>query len=325
MLNQSVARAKLRDGSGMRLSLSETRRLLSLRSKVGGTLEYHIAAAGLKVGPGSVADLFTWPAHLVKDYLDMPGGRARLLRVASLLERGLVVHTDCSGRGTPESTLLLLDVALREVGFALPAEWLGFWRACDSSKLCQDVLLASAHKPVHMFTSLLKMLPYDTQNEIKKLRPSAGADYDTKVAAYRSMNTYLRQNAHRLYGREQRAHNCVLHDAHSGCFPSWREPEGVSARHRPLTSNFSGPPCVPWAQNGSRDGLAHTQMESWLLWRNMNFNLDFDMIILENSDHFPIDLIRDELPPEYILKFVVFGSQDFVKYLVSGAFGWAVF
>ena len=45
-------------------------------------------------------------------------------KVASLLEEGLIVHSDCSGKLSPEATLKLLEFSFEQCGIHLQSGWL---------------------------------------------------------------------------------------------------------------------------------------------------------------------------------------------------------
>ena len=98
---------------GCTLSKAQVEQLMKARNRVGRILEYHSAVAGLKAGPASLQGLSQWPEHMVKDIMRMPGSNRSLKRMLALLERGLVFHSDCSGKCTPEQTLMLLEDGLR--------------------------------------------------------------------------------------------------------------------------------------------------------------------------------------------------------------------
>ena len=70
---------------------------------------------------------------MIRDFMAMPNGNLAIKRMLALLERGLVVHGDCSGKMTPEQTIEMLDVGLRLHGAHLPEDWLVLWRTCDTS------------------------------------------------------------------------------------------------------------------------------------------------------------------------------------------------
>jgi hypothetical protein len=123
--SQPLTASRVGVGRGERLQSDDVAKLMSLRRLVGGSIDYHIAADGLKRGPTCMEQVSGWPRLMVEDFFNIEGGRERLFRLGSLLESGLVVHTDCSGKCSPEASLELLDVALQDYGLHLPT-----WLAC---------------------------------------------------------------------------------------------------------------------------------------------------------------------------------------------------
>ena len=150
-----------------RLLPEQVASLISLRHLVGGSVSYYSAAAGLPVGPDDANGLSSWPKDFAKRFLNVVGDAGRS-RIGSLLEVGLIVHSDCSGKLGPEACLSLLDVALAQERLKLPPGWIVCWRACDSSPLCQQMATRSCHKPKHVFSDMLHKLPAEHVAKLEK-------------------------------------------------------------------------------------------------------------------------------------------------------------
>jgi hypothetical protein len=306
----SPAKRPRRDHAwGRKLSHDEVMTLLQSRRRVGGSTEYHHLAGGLRPGPTCMEEVFSWPRLMVKDYLEMQGGAERLRRVASLLETGLIIHTDCSGKCSPEATLEILDVALAENGIKLPPGWLVWWRACDNSKLCQRVISKLPRGPAHLFDGMLGKLAETAQDAIASMRPPKKSSMQAKLEAYANMDKYLVEHAALLYSKDAVASNCVLHPDQQ-CRLRWEDPPGLPESQRPLTVAIAGPPCRPFSLLGKRDTLGHSDIEALHLWRHDVANADFDLVFVENSSLVYDSLFKEHMPSKYLSKEARWGSQD---------------
>lgn len=292
------------------LSPRQVDQIIALRQKVGGTLDYFAHAEGLRQGPSSLDELCAWPETMLSNFIRMPGGGLRLRRILSLLEDGAVIHTDCSGRMTPETALQMLDIALKECGAALPDGWCVFWRSCDSAPACQTVMAGARCRPQHIFKGLLTHLPEEEQREVEARRPPRAAPIAERAEAFASMRAYLKGRASSIYERSARSSSCLLHDNPAGCALSFRDPAVDDPRSRPITMAIAGTPCTPFSSFGNREELAHADMEAWALWSAEVFHQNYDVIYFENSDRFPLHLLAEALPPHYRLKYAHFGSHD---------------
>jgi hypothetical protein len=293
-----------------RLTPGQVDQVIKLRRDVGGSLSYHVNAVGLPKGPSTIAELASWPTGMVHRFFKMLGGGVRRQRVGALLENGFVVHSDCSGKLSPEATLLMLGESLALNGLHLPVGWLVLWRACDSSPYPQEVIKNSVHRPKHLFDGLLGKLPLQHRQALSQLRPPKDASKEIKEAAFKKMNQYMETHARLLYGRHMKGTNCLLHP-NSECKLAWEDPVGIPAALRPLTAAIAGTPCRPFCLlGGDPQTLAHPDMEAWYLWINEVKHQDFDFIFLENSEHFMLKLFVDSLPSQYLVKYAIFGSQD---------------
>ena len=293
---------------GHRLSSEEVRTLLKLRRRPGGSSDYHAAGLGLKAGPSTLEDFSAWPTIMVKDFLSMPNGSARLSRVAAFVEKGLIVHSDCSGKCTPEAALEMMDVALQQNGIVLPEEWMIPWRTCDASDLCLEVESKLIRRPCRMFKGVLEKLPEVHADAIRRMRPQANASKEERVDAYQSMDDYLARHSKTLYPKGATARNCILHPGKE-CKLRWTDPPHLSSAERPITFGVFGPPCRPFTLYGNRLGRAHEDMETIHVCRHDINASKLDVVMFENSDHCEQSLFM--LPEEdYDNHFAIFGSQD---------------
>ena len=140
----------------------------------GGSFEYcqFIHEFGFRRGPLDAAGFADWPIHAVQRL-----SPAAFARVDRLLRPGIVAHTDCSGRFTPECALKFLIKAMQSCG--APKYHMGVlqpWRACDLSTLSRRIMLMDTPcKARHVFKSMLDKLPGEVASKISDMRP-AGSD-----------------------------------------------------------------------------------------------------------------------------------------------------
>ena len=139
-----------------------------------GSVAYHsaVAAEGLPSGPLTAEALADWPKQLVVDLAGGAEGSLAMQRLAHVLENGFVLHTDCSGKLSPEATLHLLQHVLNGMGISFSSGGLLNWRSSDIAPLCLEVAQRCPFRPKHVFTGMLSRLPQADQVAVKKLRPS---------------------------------------------------------------------------------------------------------------------------------------------------------
>ena len=197
---------------GHMLSSDEYNTLISIRRLVGGSVQYFNETSNMKMGAASFEELSAWPDIMIMDFMRMPFGRARLASLRNVCEWGLVMHSDCSGKMTPEAVLQVLDIALRRQGFVLPDDWIALWRACDSAVSCQDFLRGASNRPMHLFVDLMGRQPPVDQVHLKHLRPLPGATPNQRELAHRAQVAHLEENKIKL-SQAFTARNCLFHPA----------------------------------------------------------------------------------------------------------------
>lgn len=270
----------------------------------GGSLDYYIQTANDRPGPRTLDDLLDWPAFLDNLAFEQDGGDGpvRRARLQALLQPGLVSHTDCSGKMTPETVLCIMGMKHQ-----LPPGWLANFRCCDVDSLCQKVCQNSGHlTPMHMFSSLAGRLPTKWQRELAKLRPRENSGVGQTEVALDKMRHLMQQHSKDMFG-DQMAGNCLMHPGRL-CRVRWRDPD-VPETQRPLTSSMAGTPCLPWTPHGSRKGRSHPDIEVFDLWLQEGIEGNYDLLWLENSELFEKELFERRLPKRYITRCLTFGPQ----------------
>ena len=271
-------------------------------------MQYFNKAANVKMGAANFEEWSAWPDLVLMDFMQMPLGRARFARVRAVLESGLVVHSDCSGKMTPEAVLQMLDIALRRQGFHLPKEWLGLWRACDSAPQCQDFIRATSKRPMHLFVDLMGRLPLCTQLHLNHLRPLAGATANQREIAHTAQVAYLEENKINL-STYFTARNCLFHPD-QGCRVNFTVPDTLGHASRPLTIAIVGLPCRPFSCLGNREQLAHSDMEAIALFKIEVLRGDYDIVMIEEAELFPDWIFVELFPPHFVLRKRIFGPRD---------------
>lgn len=287
--------------------------LLKLRSTSAGSVDYHIQARDLQPGPSSLEDIASWPLGVLDALWAGDHGAARRQRTVALLQSGVILHSDCSGKLTPEACFHIMVKAMAQRLAPLPEDSIIAWRASDNSPLCQRVINGHKLCPVHVFDGLLGKLPTAHQIAIEKLRPQPTDSDNERATAFDRIDRYLHDRAHTLYGRTARATNCLKHPG-KACLLSWQDPIGISPHLRPLTLAIAGTPCRPWTRYAAKKthsaGPAHTDMEAWHLWKNEVRCQNYDIIVFENSDNFVPTLFTSSLPPQYLVKYCIWSAHE---------------
>jgi hypothetical protein len=283
-------------------------------------LEQH---AHLPPGPADADEFGEWPLHLAQTFFrNLVGesdcqGELRLYRTLRLLENGLVLHTDYSGKQCPEVTLRLWALGvlqhMQKVDHPALAKldassWpcVVSWRACDISRLSQKVICEGRHKPLHYFEDVASRLPDDVREHLDGLRPDPKADVAVRQAAFETMSAYLDTVKETVFTREAKA-PCKIHPD-CLCPLNWKDPQ-MPAGKRPLTMNLSGPVCLPWSQLGKEEGMAHMATEAWLIWIKDLEQQMFDFSFLENSKKMPVNLFGDGVGKHCAVISVVHGPE----------------
>lgn len=240
------------------------------------------------------------------------------------MAKGLVVHTDFSGKQCVETSLRMLGKVLRQRGLVGSAsasassatsdeieggavDWLVSWAACDIDDVSRRIMLKSRYPTEHVFSSVAARLPPKMQKDLQGMRPADTDSDEQKADSYKSMLQYLRKHRRQLTRARKAA--CLRHEG-CMCPVAWQDMSGKPSE-RALTMNVSGTMCTPWTEYGSGDGLSSPHTESFHIWVESMVRLAFDVTILENSKNLPVRLVEDAFVgrPVQILRFV-FGPQD---------------
>ena len=288
----------------------------------GGTEKYHTVNSSLEPGPKTFLEFSEWPCGLCTNMfsassLDCGYGdhRVRLARITDNLVHGFVLHTDYSGKQCPETLLRMMGTGLseklKEVGDLRAVTfrhrkwpWLVVWRACDNSKLCQQVILKGNHPPEHMLPDLLSRLPISVQDKLSTMRPQPTDPLPVRKAAFAEMETYLESVKRDAFGRNMLG-PCLRHPGHS-CPVAWRDPTGGNPTCRPLTCGFAGPVCLPWSPYGKQEGDGHMATEAWHIWIKDMQAQGFDYTFFENSSKCPKHIFAEPMAPSsHVVSFPV--------------------
>ena len=204
----------------------------------------------------------------------------------AILESGLILHTDYSGKGTAEQAHRLLGFEMKKQGLTLDDFWFVAWHANDVAPQCQRILLADEEGAKHVFSGFAGMLPPGDREMMNSLRASVVSPPAVRERGYLKQREYLRKHGARLFGPHALAGNCLRHpDAQ--CPMQWVDPEGTPQHCRPLKHNFSGPVCLGWTRmSQSREKLAHPSTEAFYTWLEMMVHSDFDLVTMENAEDF---------------------------------------
>eukprot|EP00929_Paragymnodinium_shiwhaense_P015072 TRINITY_DN123082_c0_g1_i1.p1 TRINITY_DN123082_c0_g1~~TRINITY_DN123082_c0_g1_i1.p1 ORF type:complete len:564 (+),score=78.69 TRINITY_DN123082_c0_g1_i1:107-1798(+) len=233
-----------------------------------------------------------WPSVLLDLLAGGQNGALLKQRVEANLQGGLHLYTDYSGSFSIETALRMLQHAMPQNGFQVPAEWLRCPRACDISRESRRLALQSEHRPEHMFSSLQGMMSEETRTVLKNLRPHAQADEESKEMCYEQMWDFV-------MGREEElacgatSSNCVLHPGDSCpvvCLDSRSPPRVLLGEvASPMTCNWSGPLCDSFSRIGRRQGLVSPTFEPYAVYAAGLNAQGLHLNVLENPPGFDVD------------------------------------
>ena len=218
------------------------------------------------------------------------------------MAQGHMLHTDFSGQGCVEQCYRMMDNACRQLGILLPNTWTQQHRACDNSKLCQNIL-QDGHQAAHIFTDIRDRLPGAHRDTLQGMRPkmdSAGNPVCHVEArrAYARMAKYLCVHAASCFGPDKKGRECLLHP-HKQC-PVSAPTQPSSPSAMPLRTVVAGTMCTPWFNFGKQSGWSHPHTESHLIWAEDCKHGDYHLATLENSEYFPLNTWREKMSPECI-------------------------
>jgi hypothetical protein len=247
-----------------------------------------------------------WPTTVLHNLtLQKTSGSYHRTNIEAMLKNGLMCHTDFSGKQCPEVLLDMMAQAMSVQKFDVPWDWLRFHRACDISKLSLHVMRESKKPPDHVFQDLTDRLPAIVRNKIMSLRPTATASRSEATQAYEDMNTYLVENKEVAFGLGHCSASCILHPGQA-CPITWTPRDTgcgdcVPQSEQPIIVNIAGTMCTPWSSYGKRLGLADSATEAWHVWSNEMAALKPDIVMLENSPRFPVDIFESKLPEHQVV------------------------
>ena len=248
--------------------------------------------------------LWDWPVRLAKV---VKGNVAMRYRMSRVLGPGIWGHTDFSGKRCAETWLNMLMEGLRREQFDISDTCLRWCRSSDIDKRCTDLAVASASPPEHVCGEVLSRLSQEHRDALVSLRPLAQASYDEKVAAYKAQNAYLKEHAKEAF----------VPAPHFKCARRYHVPETcvpfkttVSGSWDTLSLLIAGSMCTPWTSQGKKEGLASPRTESFQVWAHEARCNGYDIITLENSPHFPEQILKNILGDEYKFLVAVFGPEQ---------------
>ena len=248
----------------------------------------HVRAAG----PASAAELSNWPVDL-SDAIwggNTAESRARKACAVALLVRGVVIHSDFSGKRSHEAAFRVHSFAMHYHNMFMPPlhQWLRFHRSCDPAEACRKIARWGSYPAAHIFHDVSDYFPASVITEVERLRPNAAADLMTKLNSMDDIEQTLRWTSDRGVFKKSPHAPCAVH--------TWKE-EGCPVFATDVGGSHivscAGTMCTPWSKCGNRLGFAHPDMESHYKWESITSghckHHGLDMCHLEQSDQFPLD------------------------------------
>ncbi|CAE7180491.1 unnamed protein product [Symbiodinium microadriaticum] len=252
----------------------------------------------------SVRELADWPAVLVQTMQQNP---KMLFRLEQAVGRGVVGHTDFSGRRCSESALNMSFVALSTAGCQVP-DTIRWHRSSDIAEHCQQIALEAQHPPDHVFGSLQSRISAEHLRALERMRPEKTATPSQKASAYAKQWQYLESHLHDLHCHTSpclkpecraRGHACPLVFESERCHST-----------RELSLLVGGSMCTPWSPFGLHEGLASEHSESMSIFIAHAKSANFDVVTLENAAAFPKDLLPERMGSRFVVLQAAFGPED---------------
>ena len=103
-----------------------------------------------------------WPDAMMSRLLSGPVEKTaiRTARLGTIFEGGFVLHTDCTGRMTPEVACAMLCATLADLGVPSRTDWMLHWCGCDILEVSRKIMSnAGPLKPQHIFGCIIDRLP----------------------------------------------------------------------------------------------------------------------------------------------------------------------
>ena len=142
------------------------------RKCVGGTFGYHDTVAHLQVGPQNVTEFAMMPYTLMERcFTQDPAIRApKLARLSALLEYGLALHTDCTGRMTPEIMFNIAQTVWAQLGVRIVKNCFLNYRGCDILNVSQKIMKnVGALSPKHIWPNIFSYFPEKHAKKLQKM------------------------------------------------------------------------------------------------------------------------------------------------------------
>ena len=223
---------------------------------------------------------------------------ARRKRYQSLLEPGLVLHSDFSGQLSAETAVKMMVKASKDAGMEVCSETeVLLWSASDGGSLQQPIAKSAKAKVCHVFSDVLDCYPEDVYERIVSLRPDklkkTSATQVEKQAAVRAYELQL-SHLQRYMDNPRRGQTvasrqgCLLHPDEVGCpieFPR-------AVHDQRLSWHWAGPPCIAWSSQGSHLGAADPATECFQAYAVKMNDSSHDLVTMENVTNMPVQNFR---------------------------------
>lgn len=86
-------------------------------STIGGSFEYYACMEGMPKGPQTLPELASYPKQLFKQIFSKEDGSSmRRRRFEALIQHGVMLHTDFTGKGSVETTFRIMEWASKDGG-----------------------------------------------------------------------------------------------------------------------------------------------------------------------------------------------------------------
>ena len=231
----------------------------------------------LPPGPGSLEEVLDFPDFLFERLFRSEAGGDGVHRMRQVLGSGLQLSSQYNGKGTAETCAAhLFSKLVKEQVFASDGPMWKMATAFDLKQFAIDVLRHhdASSKPHCVFGDMQCFLSPEARKELDRLMPAKMQKVEEKLAAFESMDKFLKQNLASALPTDRLA-PCFNHTSGDGC-PVWPERD-----LKTFTVWVAGQTCKDVSRRGSRQGFAGPRTKAYIVWVNMIRKDRPDMFIHE--------------------------------------------
>ena len=270
-----------------------------------------------RAGPTCIEDTWAWTSSLLADMSRTEHGidKYHLLdQLMGVMQKGLVMVTDCSGMGMPEMMIsTLVNTLTSQYGSNIPP--VRCWRSSDIGQIQRECAKQGCGGPEHVFGDLIGFLPTRMQGELRKVISEHVQQVEeliTQGCCEKSATDAIRHDVWDAVVAVLKK-GPITRETKAPCFKCRRSGSsgrrmGSVRRCRNLNTNLklcpinppgirptlavSGTPCVSWSSMGKQCGWMAKTFLPFLSWVYAMLSSCPDLIVHECTQNFDWQMLR---------------------------------